>query len=100
MCRLYLKLISYTILTSLSLFTLFYGTIFACYLAQSQEYTLRQPSLDPQFLPTQPNEFITVFLKSHDGLTYQAMHTKKWDTGKPTLLFYHGFPESPDTWVE
>jgi pimeloyl-ACP methyl ester carboxylesterase len=52
------------------------------------------------YRPARIDEFESVVVKSHDGMKYKVIKTKYWLPKNPTILFYHGFPDNPHSWVD
>jgi pimeloyl-ACP methyl ester carboxylesterase len=41
-----------------------------------------------------------VTIKSSDGLEYEVLRTKEWKPKtKPTIIFYHGFPDNKFSFI-
>ena len=43
-------------------------------------------------------EFDLLTVNSHDGMTYEVLRGKEFDKDRPTVIFYHGFLDTPYSW--
>lgn len=80
---------------SLTLFSALFQV--AIVMAPAEMSNLREDKASANFAEV-PGEFDVFFVKTHDGLKYDVLVGKDFDGDRKTVMFYHGFLDTPYGW--